>query len=114
MEEYNIIGNEVGPKRGEAGFSRTAHDTMVYIPEFFFKVIHDPANSRIYYYIADGKAPGFEKHPGSGNYLGRYNTGAGHVSKSGVAPLVSITRNDFRVGAAGKGTKWSLYGYSTL
>ena len=113
MEEYNIIGNEIGPKRGEAGFSRTAHDTMVYIPEFFFKVIHDPANSRIYYYIADGRAPGFEKHPGSGNYLGRYNTGAGHVSKSGVAPLVSITRNDFRVGAAGKGTKWSQYDYAT-
>lgn len=113
MEEYNIIGNEVGPKRGEAGFSRTAHDTMVYIPEFFFKVIHDSANNRIYYYIADGRAPGFEKHPGSGNYLGRYNTGEGHVSKSGTAPLARITRNDFRVGATGKGSKWSQYDYAT-
>lgn len=55
MEEYNIVNNAVGPKYGETGFSRTDNDTMVYIPEFYYNVKDDSANSKRYFYISDRK-----------------------------------------------------------
>ena len=69
MEEYNIINNAVSHKRGESGFSRTSYDTMVYIPEFWFKIV-ESGNYR-YFYIANKAKDGFTKHPGSGKYVGR-------------------------------------------
>ena len=113
MEEYNIVGNAVGPKYGETGFSRTDNDTMVYIPEFYYNVKDDSANSKRYFYISDRKIDGFEKHPGSGRYVGRYNTIAGNYSESGAAPYVNMTINTARTGATGKGNKWSLYDYAS-
>ena len=113
MEEYNIVDNAVGPKYGETGFSRTDNDTMVYIPEFYYNVKDDSANSKRYFYISDRKIDGFEKHPGSGRYVGRYNTIAGNYSESGAAPYVNITINTARTGATGKGSKWSLYDYAS-
>ena len=113
MEEYNIVNNAVGPKYGETGFSRTDNDTMVYIPEFYYNVKDDSANSKRYFYISDRKIDGFEKHPGSGRYVGRYNTIAGNYSESGAAPYVNMTINTARTGATGKGSKWSLYDYAS-
>ena len=113
MEEYNIVNNAVGPKYGETGFSRTDNDTMVYIPEFYYNVKDDSANSKRYFYISDRKIDGFEKHPGSGRYVGRYNTIAGNYSESDAAPYVNITINTARTGATGKGSKWSLYDYAS-
>lgn len=107
MEEYNIIGNAVSYKRGASGFSRVSYDTAVYIPEFYFKIVD--AGGKRYFYIADKATNGFAKHPGSGKYVGRYNTISGNYSKSGSAPLVSITRAQARSGATGKGSKWSEY-----
>ena len=52
MDEYNIVNNAVGPKYGETGFSRTDNDTMVFIPEFYYKVVDDVTNKKRYFYIS--------------------------------------------------------------
>ena len=83
---------------------------MVYIPEFWFKIV-ESGNYR-YFYIANKAKDGFTKHPGSGKYVGRYNTVSGNASKSGAAPQASQTRAQFRSGAKGKGSKWSLHDFA--
>lgn len=113
MEEYNITSGKVGPKFGESGFSRSSADVMVFIPEFYYKVVDDAAAKKRYFYIADKKTGDFEKHPGSGRYVGRYNTGSGHVSRTGKSPLVSITRASARSGAKSKGSGWYEYDYAS-
>lgn len=110
MEEYNIINNAVSHKRGASGFSRTSYDTAVYIPEFWFKIV-DSGNYR-YFYIANKEKSGFTKHPGSGKYVGRYNTISGHFSKSGAEPMANQTRAQFRTGARNKGSKWSVHDFA--
>lgn len=113
MEEYNVTSGKVGPKFGESGFSRSSADVMVFIPEFYYKVVDDAAAKKRYFYIADKKTGDFEKHPGSGRYVGRYNTGSGHVSRTGKSPLVSITRASARSGAKSKGSGWYEYDYAS-
>ena len=44
--------------------------------------------------------------------MGRYNTVSGNASKSGATPLNSQTRAQFRSGAKGKGSKWSLHDFA--
>lgn len=83
MDEYNIINNAVSYKKGQSGFSRSSYDTVVFIPEYYFRIIDDAANKKRYFYIADKAKSGFTKHPGSGKYVGRYNTISGHYSKTG-------------------------------
>lgn len=113
MEEYNIIDNEVKYKKDrDPEFSRTDYDTVVCVPEFYYKVIKD--EHLWYWYVSDSKVYDFEKHPGSGRYVGKYNTGAGYVSKSGIAPLAYTSFNDFRTGARNKDNGWYLYDYATL
>jgi len=113
MDEYNISNSTVGAKKGESGFSRSSNDVVVYIPEFWFKIINDSSNSKRYFYISDKERDGFTKHPGSGRYVGRYNTASGNVSQTGKAPLVNITRATARSGAKGKGTGWYEYDYAS-
>ena len=113
MDEYNIVGNTVGAKRGESGFSRSSNDVMVYIPEFYYKVVDDSSSSKRYFYIADKATTGFEKHPGSGRYVGRYNTNSNNYSRTGTLPYVNITRAAARSGARNKGNKWALYDYAS-
>lgn len=113
MEEYNVTSGKVGPKFGESGFSRSSADVMVFIPEFYYKVVDDASGKKRYFYVADKKVSGFEKHPGSGRYVGRYNTGSGHVSRTGKSPLVSITRASARSGAKSKGSGWYEYDYAS-
>ena len=113
MDEYNIVDNTIGAKRGESGFSRSSNDVMVYIPEFYYKVINDSSSSKRYFYIANKVTTGFEKHPGSGRYVGRYNTISGNYSRTGNGPIVNITRSGARNGARGKGNKWALYDYAS-
>ncbi len=112
MEEYNIVNNSVSAKRGESGFSR-ANDTMVYIPEFYYNIVDDAANKKRYFYIAGKERSGFKKHPGSGRYVGRYNTAAGYASKTGLAPLTGITRAAARTGSTNKGSGWFEYDYAS-
>lgn len=113
MDEYNIVNGVVGAKYGEAGFSRSSNDVMVYIPEFWYKVVDNGSASKRYFYIANKATDGFEKHPGSGRYVGRYNTGSGNYSRTGLFPYVNITRQTARSGARGKGDKWALYDYAS-
>lgn len=113
MDEYNIINNAVSYKKGQSGFSRSSYDTVVFIPEYYFRIVNDTTNKKRYYYIADKSKSGFTKHPGSGKYVGRYNTISGHASKTGAAPLVNITRAAARSGARGKSSKWSEYDFAS-
>lgn len=113
MDEYNIVNNTIGAKRGESGFSRSSNDVMVYIPEFYYKVINDSSSSKRYFYIADKATTGFEKHPGSGRYVGRYNTSIDNHSCTGLSPYTNMTRGTARSGAKGKGDKWALYDYAS-
>lgn len=114
MEEYNVVGNAVGPKQGESGFSRSSNgDVVVRIPDFWYKIIDDASAKKRYYYIADKKKTGWDKHPGSGRYVGRYHTNTSNQSRTGYSPRVNITRADARSDAAGKGTGWALYDYAS-
>ena len=115
MEVYNITNNSVGPKKGTGGFSLST-DTVVFVPEFYFKVEDDPSGHKRRFYVADKPKSGFTKHPGSGVYVGRYNTSGAQntqASVTGKAPLVSISRKDARTGVAQKGTGWQLYDYAS-
>lgn len=113
IEQYNIDNNAVSFKRREDGFSQTLYDTVVYIPEFYYAVVDDSSGQKRYWYISNKPHDGFEKHPGSGRYVGRYNTGANYVSKSNLAPLVNIKRSDARTGSHAKGDNWYQYDYAT-
>lgn len=112
MEEYNIANSTVGVKQGEQGFSR-ANDTVVLIPEFYYKVVDDATNKKRYFYISSRWTDGFEKHPGSGRYVGKYNTASGYVSKTGLAPLTNITRATARTKSMAKGSGWYQYDYAS-
>lgn len=111
MTEYNVIDGAVSYKKGDAGFSRTSYDTMVKIPEFYYKIVESDGSR--YFYVADKATTGFTKHPGSGRYVGRYNTISGYYSKSGSAPLVNISRATARTGSTGKGAGWYQYDYAS-
>ena len=112
MEEYNIVNSTVGMKQGEQGFSRT-NDTVVFIPEFYYKVVDDAANKKRYFYISNNLTNGFGKHPGSGRYVGKYNTASDFVSKTGLAPLTYITRAYARTKSMAKGSGWYQYDYAS-
>ena len=114
MEEYNIINGAVSYKKGQSGFSRTSYDTMVFIPEFYYKIVYNSSQSKIYYYVANAPFTGFAKHPGSGRYVGRYNTISGYASKSGANPLTNITRATARTNSRKKGSKWQQYDLSLI
>lgn len=113
MDEYNIVDNTIVAKRGESDFSRSSNDVMVYIPEFYYKVVDDSSSSKRYFYIANKATAGFEKHPGSGRYVGRYNTTSNNHSRTGSLPYVNMTRATARSRARAKGNKWALYDYAS-
>ena len=121
IRECNVSASGVVTAyKGDATFKRdgTAGDVMVEIPKFWVKVEHDASN--LDWWIADGPLPGYTLHGAfkCGDreldkiYVARYETSgaqATQASKSGIAPLVRITRNKFRTGAAAKGTGWSQW-----
>ena len=113
MDEYNIINNAVSYKKGQSGFSRSNYDTVVFIPEYYFRIIDDAANRKRYFYIADKAKSGFTKHPGSGKYVGRYNTISGYYSKTGSQPLANMTRATARTNSKNKGSKWGQYDFAS-
>jgi hypothetical protein len=108
---------------GESGFSftPTTGDVMVEIPLFYYRVEDDRAAQRRREWISDTQLDGYLPHPAFARpfgtvpkiYIGAFETGAGHVSRSGLAPLVSQTRAQFRTGARGKGTIWSVQDLTT-
>ena len=111
IKEYNVINNEIAYSSDEEGFSRTEYDTVVYIPKFYYKVVDDGATRK--FYISAKATPGFELHPGSNNYVAKYNSSSEYTSVSGVTPITNITRADVRTNAVAKGDNWSQYDFAT-
>lgn len=137
MEQYNIGTNSVLYKRGDAEFSQTAYDTMVYIPKFYYKVIND--GTKWYWYVSSNQLFDFEKHPGSERYVGRYHGSSRtfypntetlsinsdivpyapgatntYTSRSGTTPAVGMTRATGRTYSHNRGDNWWLFDIATL
>lgn len=81
-------------------------DVMVKIPKFWYQRAVTDGVERIR--IADRAMSGFEKHPGSGLYVGAYKTSSDSASVTGAAPTVSQTRAVMRNNARSKGIGWGL------
>lgn len=113
MEEYNIINGAVSHKKDSPQFSRTDWDTVVFIPTFWYKCVDDPENKKRYWYVSDHALKGLEVHPGSGCYIGKYETGSTNQSISGIRPTVNTALGNFRESALAKGPKWRLCDYKS-
>lgn len=113
MEQYNILPDDTIIKRGEEGFSQTEHDTMVWIPEFYYKVIDVPEQSKRYWYICRSQRDGFDVHPGSNKYVGRYvnNKDIKSASNGSIYTAVIGTTNN---SITNKGKNWYLINFPTL
>lgn len=87
-------------------------DVMVHIPKFYIE--RKQMNGYETIRISLTKHDGFEVHPSfikngvevDECYIGAYKTVSGHVSKSGISPLVSLKRSDYRTNARAKGDGW--------
>lgn len=112
MEQYNVIDEEIKFKKGEPNFSQIDYDTVVYIPEFFYKIVTSN-NIDFYFYVSDGPIFDFKKHPGSNCYVGRYMTSSGTQTVSSSINKTDITRNEARLNASNKGEQWCLYDYAS-
>ena len=115
MKMYNVVGNTLVPST-DASFNPATNDTVVYIPEFYYTAYKDTANSKWLWAISPTALPGYKKHPGSGKYIGRYHTSGDSsavYSKSGVSPLVSTSRTNFRTYSAAKSNGWRMLDYAT-
>lgn len=116
MKKYNIIDGAIAYSEDDEGFSMTDYDTVVYIPEFWFKAAKDTSAETWVWAISPTEKEGFTKHPGSGRYIGRYHTSGDSsavFSKSGVAPLVNTNRTNFRTYSHNKGDKWWMLDIAT-
>ena len=109
MKRRNFDANGApGAWDGESGFSTTAKDTMVWIPEFWIKVTDDSSAQIRTYYLADGPNEGFVLHPGSGQYVGAYVTSSNNQSMAGKNFQVSQSIVTMRTNAKAKGAGWGL------
>lgn len=88
-------------------------DEMVYIPEFYFRVEDDPANSKMKWQITSKPKEGFMLHPGSRRYISRYHASTGCASVSGQHPIGSLTRDTFRKSIHAKGENWWMTDIAT-
>lgn len=116
MKRYNIINGAVAYSEDDAGFSMTDYDTVVYIPPFYYAAYKDETNSKWRWSISPTAKEGYNLHPGSGRYIGRYHTSgssAGVFSKSGGQALVSVSKEKFRAYTSGKGEKWWMLDIAT-
>jgi len=111
MKRYNIVDNNVISEDDE-GF-RTDVDTMVYIPEFYFKAEKDEVNHKWRWYVRSTPADGFARHPGSGRYIGRYHTSEKYMSVSNVMPIGNITFPTARANSHAKGERWWMMDAAT-
>ncbi|MBR3861151.1 MAG: hypothetical protein IKM84_04620 [Oscillospiraceae bacterium] len=111
MRRYNIIDGAVAYSEDDAGYSESAYDTVVYIPEFYYTAHKDTANGTWLWAISPTPLEGYVKHPGSGRYVGRFKTSgssAAVYSMAGVQPLVNTSRTNFRTYSRNKGAKWYM------
>ena len=70
MEEYNIVSGKIGPKFGEDGFTRSDADVVVFIPEFYYKIIDDATGKKRYFYVASKEKAASKSIPGLVDMLG--------------------------------------------
>lgn len=116
MKRYNIISNALSYSQDDASFNETTYDTVVYIPEFYYAVEKDTTNNRWTWAISPTAKTGYQKHPGSGRYVGRFHTAGDSTevfTKSGLTPLASTTQTDFRTYSHNKGTNWYMLDYAS-
>ena len=109
MKRYNIIDGAIAYSEDDEGFSMSDYDTVVYIPEFYYTTQKDPVGKVWGWAISPTPLDGFEKHPGSGRYIGRYHSSGDATavfSKSKVKPLANVTRANFRDYSHNKGDNW--------
>ena len=97
-----------GAWEGESGFTLTDKDVMVWIPQFWYKIVNDASANKRRYYVSTGAIEGFKLHPGSGQYVAAYETSSNNQSRSGKTVQVSQTRATFRTNARAKGAGWQL------
>lgn len=111
MKRYNILSDGTVIPDTDPSFSQTNNDTVVWIPPFYYKAVKDTANTTWTWEISDKAQEGFELHPGSGKYIGRYHTtgsSSAVYTKSGSTPLIRTSQTDFRAYSANKGTGWRM------
>lgn len=108
MEEYNIVNDQITYKKGDEGFSRIDHETVVYIPEFWYTCIDDETNQKRYWYISNKEYEGLEKHPGGGKYLAKYKVNLNVESRSGYPFYSSISVTEAISKCSNKGSKFYL------
>lgn len=116
MKMCNIIDGEVAYWQGDPQFSETDYDTMVYIPEFWYKAEKHTDTRKWSWSISPSEKDGYAKHPGSGRYISRYHSSGSSVgvfSKSDTFPLVSTSRPNFRVYSHNKGNRWWMIDIAT-
>ncbi len=116
MKRYNVIDGAIAYSEDDAGFSMTDYDTVVYIPPFYYAAYKDEANTKWRWSISPVEKEGYALHPGSGRYIGRYHTSGDSTavfSKSGVQPLVSTSRTNFRTYSHNKGDNWWMIDIAT-
>ena len=109
MKRYNVIDGAIAYSEDDAGFSMTDYDTVVYIPPFYYAAYKDEANTKWRWSISPVEREGYELHPGSGRYIGRYHTSGDSsavFSKSGVQPLVNTSLTKYRTYSHNKGNNW--------
>lgn len=111
MRMCNIINGEVVYWQGDPQFSETAYDTMVFIPEFWYKAEKDTENHKWRWSISPTEREGYAKHPGSGRYIGRFHATSNKVevvlhSKSGESIVAEAPRSFFRIKSHERGSKW--------
>lgn len=115
-KRYNIVNGVPLYSEDDARFDPETYDTMVYIPEFYFSAVKDTTNTKWTWQISSAQIDGFEKHPGSGRYVGRYHTSgssSGVFSKSGALPLVNKSQTNFRTYSKNKGAGWYMNDIAT-
>lgn len=114
MEEWNVVDGNITVKRGHPDFSRTAHDTVVFLPPFWYCVMDDPVNKLRYYYVSSEAVSGFSLHPGSGCCVGKYEGNSNYESRSGFSPIAKVTRPAGRTGYKARGEKYGLFAFAPL
>ncbi len=120
----NVVNREAVAYEGEAGFKRDGSngDVMLEIPKFYYQVT-DTADYRDFV-ISDASLDGFSVAPRHAPctdypngldkiYVGVYEASSGFKSISGAAPLVNLTRANFRAGFANRGTGYAQADWAT-
>ena len=117
MKECNITtGGYVFAWKGDASFSRSNHNTMVFVPEFY--VLFKENGAKKYFYVSDEMISGFKKHPGSGKYVGRYQAFNYDVndidmeSRTGYLPWTGGVFTTYRQGAT-RYSNFHMYDFVT-